>query len=126
MQSKMFQTKDPELVRRFLRNNKYALLRDGNIIDIYTNGLTTDGSDHDLSTIYQHQNGSMSYYTNELGRTVSNTIAQVLRYALKNSLKNRQSNQFHPLDMNEIFDICAKTMQISRTYFGEVADLDFE
>ncbi len=126
MQSKMFETKDPELVRRFLRNNKYALLRDGNIIDIYTNGLTTDGSDHDLSTIYQHQNGSMSYYTNELGRVVSNTIAEVLRYALKNSHKNRESNNLQPLDMNEIFNICARNMQISRTYFGEVADLDFE
>ena len=84
-------TKNPELVARFLNNNKYAMYQDGNNIDIYTNGLTLDGSDHDLSTIYRHIDGRMSYYTNETGSAVSDTIGAVLNYALQNSLKNKRS-----------------------------------
>ena len=124
--SEMYRTKNPELVAKFLNNNKYAMYQDGNNIDIYTNGLTIDGSDHDLSTIYRHIDGRMSYYTNETGSAVSDTIGAVLNYALKNSLKNKRSFKYFPLNTNEIFDICLNKMQLTRTYFGMVADLDFD
>ncbi len=125
LNSEMYRTKDPELVKRFLSNNKYALYQNGNNIDLYTNGLTIDGSDHDLSTIYRHITGKMSYYTNETGSAVSDTIGAVLNYALKNSIKNLRSRYYTPLDADEIFKICSDTMQITRTHFGMVADLDF-
>lgn len=125
LSSEMYLTKNPELVKRFLSNNKYALYQDDNNIDLYTNGLTTDGTDHDLSTIYRHIDGKMSYYTNETGSAVSDTIGAVLNYGLKNSIKNLKSHYYIPLNIDEIFKLCSNTMQITRTHFGMVADLDF-
>lgn len=126
LSSKMYQTKDKTLVKNFLSNNKYILYQDGNNIDIYTNNLTIDGTDHDLSTIYRHSDGRMSYYTNETGSAVSDTIGAILNYALKNSIKNKRDFKYFPLNIEEIFDICADKMQITRTHFGMVADLDFD
>lgn len=126
LSSEMYKTKDKNLVKKFLNNNKYILYQDENNIDIYTNNLTIDGSDHDLSTIYKHSNGRMSYYTNETGNAVSDTIGAILNYALKNSIKNKRTANFVPLKITEIFDICANKMQITRTHFGMVADLDFD
>ncbi len=125
MASQMYQTKEPALVEKFLRNNKYLLLKEGNVIDILTNGLTIDKTDHDLSTIYMHQDKSYSYYTNELGRIVSQTIAAALKIALDNSIENNYTTRFKPLDMDKIFAACDKSLKLSRTYFGMVSDLDF-
>ena len=126
MSSEMYKTTDPELVRKFLRNNKYAIMREGNTIDIFTNALTTDHSDHDLETIYRHIDGRFSSYTNELGTIVSDTISVALKLALQNSVKNRMSKKFIPLDMDEIFKQCCQSLKLARTFFGEVAELNFE
>ena len=126
MDSEMFKSKDPNLVKQFLKNNKYILMQNGNCIDIYTNGLTIDGTDHDLSTIYRHINGRHSSYTNELGITISDTISNVLRYALQNSIKNQFSRKITPINIDEIFKICSDSLQISRTFFGEVMGLRFD
>ena len=126
MSSEMFKTKDPALVQKFLKNNKYILMQNGNCIDIYTNGLTIDGTDHDLSTIYRHIDGHHSSYTNELGITISDTISNVLRYILQNSLKNKESRNPTYLNIDEIFKICSDSLQISRTFFGEVMGLRFD
>ncbi len=126
LESDMYRTKDPELVRKFFRNNKYAIMKDDNHIDIFTNALTIDHTDHDLSTIYRHLPGNMSHYTNELGSITSDTIATAMKLALSNSVDNRFSSKFYPLDMNKMFNECSKQLELARTFFGEVAELNFE
>lgn len=124
--SQMYQTGAEDLVVRFFQNNKYLLFQNENMIEIFTSNLTKDKTDHDLSTLYEHQDGRFSYYTNELGKTISQTIATVLKIALQNSIKNKSEQKFTPIDISKLYSACEDSLKIARTHFGVVADLDFD
>ena len=122
--SKMFQTKDPALVEKFIKNNEYVMMREGNVIDLYTEQITLDGSDHDLSTIYRHKDTWLpGYFTTENGDYISQAAAISLAIAVANSMKNRESTKLVPIDMQDMFEQISSVLQTTRTHFGIVNEL---
>lgn len=124
MSSKMYQTKDPALVEKFIKENEYVMMREGNVIDLYTEQITRDGSDHDLSTIYRHKDTWFpGYFTTENGNYISQAAAISLAVAVANSLKNRESNTLIPIDMQDMFEQITSVLKMARTHFGVVNEL---
>ena len=126
MASKMYRTKDPALAEKFIKENEYLLMREGDVIDLYTEQITRDGSDHDLSTIYRHKDTWLpGYYTTENGDYVSQAAAIALAIAVANSMKNRESHSLIPIDMQDMFEQTNSVLETTRMHFGIVNDLQF-
>ena len=124
MASKMYQTKDPALVEKFINANEYIMMREGNVIDLYSEKITRDGSDHDLSTIYRHKDTWFpGYFTTENGNYISQAAAISLAIAVANSMKNRESDKLIPIDMQDMFAQISSVLQTTRTHFGVVNEL---
>lgn len=91
-----------DIGKNFFKKHKYVLAKSGKTINLFTDKLSFDDSDHEISVISRSSTWKASANSTLLGKAVSQSVAFALASSLVNASINNQNPGFVPLDLDSI------------------------
>lgn len=91
-----------DIGKHYFKKYKYVLAKSGKTINLFTDKLSFDDSDHEISVISRSETWKASANSTLLGKAVSQSVAFALASSLVNASINNQNPGFVPLDLNNI------------------------
>lgn len=106
---------------KFFKKHKYVLAKSGKTINLFTDKLSLDDSDHEVSVISRSETWAPSINSTLLGKAVSQSVAFALASSLVNASINNQNSGFVPLDLDGVISDTEHLLQAGLSLGEKIA-----